>query len=386
MNYGSVKNDSYDGFKQIVSTSLNSDDWKIEKTFRRSSENEVIKGIEIDDNRNYYITVNNLKTTKSRKTENILGFESILLDIDFHNLQDETVRQKTIDTLIYAIETQEYNLPYTKINHTGRGLHFVVDVEQTSYLLEWKYYLASKSLIDHYQSEINKISRDYGISTVVEIDKIASGKPAGLRRLENTINQKNKKLVRTVLNNYDEYTLDELILTYGSFERNSKRKDTSKRTNKPVFKQTSYVKKLAQSRVNLITEYTPHNSNKRHVTLFLLYNNLIILKTPGEAKKDVLAFNNNFSRPLKKNEINHIFRHIDDNGHYWFTTDTFRDWIGIYVPTRRESRKSAKSNKDKIKKKIISLISKKTMTYQEIADKFKVSVSTVKRYAKESKK
>lgn len=365
-----METEKYNGFRHIVCLNKQTGITHFVKSVRESDFKASSKELEINSSLDYYYSKNTFKTAKNRRTEDLLGLNTIVIDIDTHDTPRNELKG-VISVLTHSLTNDNHNLPMTKIINTGRGIQIHIEIIQTSYVLSWLYKKVAEQIIEEYKKAIKDIKSTYSLKCNIDVDSTATTNVVGLIRLVNTYNTVSKTKVIEIFNNNRLYDLNDLI------------KDEAPTKKIQPIMAGGFEVNLINSRIRHI--YNNHETviGNRKKTIFLLYNNLIQVKENEEAKADVIRFNKSLRTPLKQNEVYEVFNYISKKGFLRFKQSTFIDWLGgEQITTREDQRKEKRHAKFLRDEKIKSLLSNEILTYREIAKTVGVTEKTIKRQAR----
>lgn len=373
---------------------------------RENGKKEVIA---LKPNHDYYTTPNPMKyivdpiTKKKgvRSLANLRGLNSIVVDLDFHNLgiaDNEQYKGIVIDLvglLHQSLFNREVIPEPNKVIFSGRGAHLWWYFEQ-EYPSETKRKLYL-SVVDAIISEIESvINNDYKYSSVPNIiDAGVSKNMWGLIRLAG-INQNSKQAVECLYQSDNKYTLQglaqELDLTNVT-NKLSVESITTKEAPKGIKTALSgKVKNMLYARKRIIenvvdakitdNSYIGHRRN----TMFMYYLHLKQLVGHDLAEFKTLELNQRYPKPLKEEEV---IAGIKINHVYKVSNKVFYEYLGAnkeYAENLNKPKNFVRDTKRKQSRKekeayIIELLNS-DLTYKEIATKLGCSVPTIKRYAK----
>lgn len=371
------------------------------------SDNKVIN---LDSNKNYYITRNPMRSAKKRGNNEIRGITHLVIDIDRISADEpEKSYYEAAKHVLWLInrdlvETNEI-LPFSKVVFSGRGLQLHYEIQQ---IAPFNIFISlADMLLNKITNQIEKLLLDYDLDNTYSVDLSASRNHAGLVRLAG-VNQKSNEIIKHY-NSNKKYTLNQLLIF---FEIGQEKKTRTEHVSKTVTKASDLhrgrLTKLEQ--IQAIRIESKNFKGYRNKLVFLYFNSLIALKESDPLTK-VYHFNNNFPNPIKKSEIEAMKRYLNESGYLRFKSETFYGkWLEVTEKEKKEiktidNRKRNHSEvgkearqKQKIKEKEqrhyrnkyerdkrLNVLRDKTTTNKEKAALLNVSISTIQRLKREFK-
>lgn len=344
---------------------------------RDSFLSEVSK-LDFNPKLDYYYTPNTFKNPYTYKTDRLLGLRQFTVDVDMHGTR-KLARPELINTLAYAIAQDSYKVPYTSIINTGRGLQIVIELEQTSYKLEWLYKLVAKEIANLYIETVKEFKKDYEVYDYIEVDVPVTLKASGLVRLKGSTNTISKTKVKELYKNNALYSLNELKDMLGI-------KVGKQAYNELKNAPNGFKLALGTSRQKQIEKIGIIEVGNRNNTLYLMYNNLIMYMDKDQAEAKVREHNKSHTEaPLSDREMQGIINSVNRFGHRYYTQDNFYSLLGIDKPiTYRAKRVMKRKAKESRSQEIINLLNTTSKTHQEIADLMGVSKRTIANICKDN--
>lgn len=335
------------------------------------------KNLEINPQNDYYITANVLTTleNKSKTQSNLLAIDNIVIDIDCHSNIDEYSKIDSFKELLFRISHDKIIQQPNIIHYTGRGLQLWFCIERMSGKLSFLYKIAVDMLIKILQDIIT----EYELP--LKIDCVASKNIVGYFRLFETFNTKTGKKTEYEIKHEVKLNINDFIsqLEEAVPIQEPKKQVTLEKTYEGL--QRSRMKKI-EFLIKL--RNSPIGNELRDIFLFLYYNASVQIMNRDEAKK----LTNKLNKELFKNSLDnldYIYKYIDEKGFLKFKTATFNDWIQITENEEKEWQKNKrrKANKQERNEKIIEL-KKQGYKNKEIAKKLNIDQDTVTNFFKKS--
>lgn len=370
-----LQTQEYDGFYHFYTINKKTDKVNFIGSTRKGDEKGFKDDLSVNKNLDYFITKNTFKVAKTRSNDMVLGLNAIVIDIDFHNLKKTNQRQ-AVDTISNYLMNERHSLKFSHIVDSGRGVQVHIKIEQTSYVLAWLYKKITEDICNQFKKELDVMKEMYTLNYDIDVDVASSINISGLVRLENTINTISKTNVSIIYDTNNIFDLNDLIEDI----------EIEKLQNNKEFSCDTFTRNLCNSRIRyLYSKDHVIEIGNRMKSLFLLYNNLVQVKSKNDARNDILRFNKLLTKPLKINELDVMMNYINKKGFLKFKQSTFLEWCGgETIETRAVKRKNNKQAKELRNKKMLAMLKDKTITYEQIAEALDVTSRTVKRYAKEN--
>lgn len=261
-------------------------------------DSEAIKELYIRNDRDYYITLNDLNTHE-RNSSNIIAFNGFMVDIDYRN---KGLTEQTALHLAYDIMKQKNIFQPSMIFNSGRGFWMVWKIETvvngtTNITRTWR----------QIQSDLVKTFSGIGADPAVTA-------PNNLMRLPGSINQKNGRLTHLINYTGNEYTLRQFIDEVSTYDAE---KQPKRRTGKVNHLFNEYNLNLTRYHdiVKFIELRNFDIEGQRNILLFLARNFLNLAGTP-DPDKEIEELNRKLVNPLPKKELKYLNK---DSKKYFYT-------------------------------------------------------------------
>lgn len=360
-----------------------------------------IKKIQCQNSYHIYGTLNTFFGRK-RLTEKLCNLSGYYIDLDCHNVESAYQAEKaTMSTyqLLKELFDNGTLLRPTMITATGRGLglFYVFDhsIAATEGTIRFRlfYDKVYQSLLTQYRSVLEKQHCIMVVDTSVT-------DATRLVRIPGTYNPKIGLYCRLVEYNTIEddtpmyFSIEDIIqgnhLEMGKGDSNYK-KNKSHISNPAM-------KKVQEARIASLKRLQSLRGSQcvgkcREKMCFIIFQSFVQLYNTNSAVQALIDFNDAFPVPLSEKELSHIIRVTKNSnqGFYKYTTDKIIQDLSITPEelystdfSQAITRKIKREIKEQKRRKILSLLTDTTITYQEISDIAGVSKRTVSNIAKKS--
>ncbi len=333
--------------------------------------------------KDYYITANGFKNTKTRNTDSLFTLHNIVIDIDCHNpLIPIKEMDMAISSFLYFFEDlynePDFPTPNTIVN-TGRGIQIWWAINPLSYKLKNVYNSARNDII----KKIEEMLKSIETLNVLKVDKTASKNYCGYYRFPGSYNSKVGR--QSSFSFCSEEYLD--LLEYCKKIENPIYKEIV--NQKGVFNLDVYRENVLYRLISLRNHEC--NGYRDLMALILCNAYLSCDRTEDEAKEAVLRLNQEFSVPMPENKLL-AYMSSSFRKYYKFTNKKIIEILGIEPEEQKilnfysnETVKKAKEEKRRIKRsrnQQIIILFLQGLTQIEIASLVGCSQPTVCRVIK----
>lgn len=348
-----------------------------------------------------YFTLNSFYG-KNRSIVGLHSLQNLWVDIDDHSGENvSTARARgCVSTIVRRLERDNLPIPFAVFS--GRGVH-----------LFWPIINCGKEYLDRWnnvQKELQEyitgiLEDDYSMANW-EVDAKAAD-AARIIRMPGTFNYNAMKWSRFIKTNYTEPTA---LKVFEEFFCTEKQKNNI-RDNKHIgdVRETGWSKRLAKARVMALMRFAEDramNIEGSRNTFTAILASCLLCSGEEDAQQRLLAFCRRLTPSQKDSEILTTFRSCEKNQYSW-SNKTIIDRLGMSRTEEKRFRENTqkisaikdlrkkKSNKTRDEKRAVQKKKKEGLysrmpflmaqglSYSEIAIKLNISLSTVKRHAKE---
>lgn len=365
------------------------------------------------EDKDIWISLNLFTTGKSRTADNCRELTGFYFDLDKHDAPKNKIRQavsKSTELLYSLIQKKILPMP-TIITDTGRGIgvYYIfrqsLAVTRSTEKQQKLYSFLYSKLADIFQYYFNS-------SSLLEVDRVVVNDRTRIVRLPGSYNTAAGDYC-SILNIGEDYfgtvryyDMSDFKQYVKKFEDECVREVRKEAKSMPVISFVGCTSTFLYNRVaQMIKLQQLFNSacinKRREYMCFIFYNSA--KQIYPDAIKRLYDFNENFIVPLNENEIKHVIKSVDSNvtdtytGYYKLTDTWIVDKLDLTKDeleatligqSQRQIQRAAAKELTRTKKqernsKVIELLEKGS-TYADIAKMIKISVSTVKRIAKDN--
>lgn len=295
---------------------------------------EYDKAIELDDfpiNADLYICPNGSATPHTRKSEYIVNIQNFVIDIDAHN---STLTTEELNAHINEFEQTLLDGLIVKpnfINHTGRGLHLWYCFQPC--------YKTMKKIVDStIDMTIQHIKELMNEEEILQLDSPSSFKLNGLFRIPYSYNTKAKmwsygNMIHDELPNINDIrnTLKQAGYKSNYFED----KKTKSNYNPKKYKKQIPNQEMKdflpcwihrEKFIRYLLKTRKIEEGQRDIMLFATYTVLSRLYETNDAREQLEAINNSFTKPLTDGEVRTICFEIERKKHK-FSNERFLTFV-----------------------------------------------------------
>lgn len=286
-------------------------------------DSETIKDLYIRDDRDYYITVNDLEAHR-RESSDVIALNGFMVDIDY---RDKGLTEQGALHLAYDIMKQKNIFQPSMIFSSGRGFWMIWKIETvvngtTNITRTWR----------QIQSDLVNAFSGIGADPAVKA-------PNNLMRLPGSINQKNGRLTHLINYTGNEYTLRQFIDEISTYDAE---KQPKRRTGKLNHLFNEYNLNLTRYHdiVKFIELRNFDIEGQRNILLFLARNFLNLAETP-DADKLIAELNGKLIDPLTDKELSYLNK---DSKQYHYTNKRLIEVMDITPSEQRHMATIISSN------------------------------------------
>lgn len=279
-------------------------------------DSEAIKDLHIRKDRDYYITLNDLKSHE-RTSSNVIAFNGFMVDIDY---KDKGLTEQAALHLAYDIMKQKNIFQPSMIFSSGRGFWLVWKIESvvngTSNISRaWQ----------QVQSDLVNAFNGIGADSAVTA-------PNNLMRMPASVNQKNGQATHLIDYTGNEYTLRNFIDEVSTYDATKKKRSTGKVNH--LFNEHN----LNMTRYHDILKFIELRSfdikGQRNVLLFLARNFLNLTGING-ASGLIEELNQKLIEPLTSKELAYLNK---DSKKYFYTNKRLVEVMDITPDEQRHMK------------------------------------------------
>lgn len=367
----------------------------------------------VPEDKDIWISLNLFKTGKSRTADNCRELTGFYFDLDKHDAPKNKIRQAVSKStqLLYSLVKKKILPMPTIITDTGRGIGVYYIFRQS--LAVTCSTEKQQKLYSFLYSKLADILQYYFNSTaLLGVDRVVVNDRTRIVRLPGSYNTAAGNYC-SILNIGEDYfgtvryyDMSDFKQYVKKFEEVCVREVRKEAKSMPIISFVGCTSTFLYNRVaQMIKLQRLFNSacinKRREYMCFIFYNSA--KQIYPDAIKRLYDFNRNFIVPLNENEIKHVIKSVDSNvtdtytGYYKLTDawivdklDLTKDELEatlIGQSQRQIQRAAAKeltmTKKQERNSKVLELLEKGS-TYADIAAMIEISVSTVKRIAKDN--
>lgn len=278
----------------------------------------------------YYITANTT-TRNNRISKELFALQNIVIDIDCHSEKiDSYDREVCLDVIANAINNSNI-IPTPNIIHwTGRGLQLWYHIESAAASLLFVYRQCVTALAETISCELKKLQNNDSIYNSFSVDNVSSNNPVGLYRLFGSYNTNTGHRTCYSITQSQSYTLNGLLqlLPEPASEQGQGHAIVRNYKTKSNVKYISLQhKRIEILKWIILKRNASIGEEQRDIICFLAYNAAVQYMTKSMAQQLVKSINNMFKQPL--DDLNYIFKYIDQKGCLQFKNNTWYKWIGM---------------------------------------------------------
>lgn len=367
-----------------------------------------------DTHTDTWVSLNLYASGKSRTAANVREINGFYFDLDKHDGTSAQIKRailKTYNKILELVNTKVLPAP-TAITNTGRGLglYYIFSrslavTENTEKQRKLYSYLYSKvaDILQYYMQDKN----------LLEVDMVVVNDLARIVRLPGTYNTAAKTyctlpyIGTDYFGNVHFYELSDFKGYIKKYESECIMPTVKKEAVKmQLISFSGCTSTFLYNRLQQITKLQTYfnaacTNNRREYMCFVYYNTA--KQIYANAKELLFEFNGKFISPLSDQEVEHVITSVDRNvaethrGYYklpdvWIieklklTQEELKvTMLGQTQRTlQREAAKEATKEKRNTRNtKVLNMLSENIYTYKQIATIMEISLSTVKRIARE---
>lgn len=364
-----------------------------------------------DYNKDYWISLNLFTSGKERIASNCRELTGFYFDLDKHDASKSVIDAavKNSYKLLYSLIGKNILPEPTIITETGRGLGvyyiFKDSIAVTnSTIKQQKYYAFLYSKI----TEI--LENNFNRTSLLEVDRVVINDRTRIVRLPGTYNTAAGHYCSIACIGEDYfgsvlyYDLSDFKAYVDKFNLQVAKTEVIKESKNVISFvgcTSPFLYNRAQQMEKLQLYFNSESINKRREYMCFIYYNTVKQIYP-DAVERIKAYNNNFIEPLSDQELKHVIKSVDDNitethqGYYKLPDKWIVDKLNLSEEElkvtligqtqrliQREAAKEHTANKRRERDlKVIELLLNECNTYKDIATELNISISTVKRIAK----
>lgn len=366
-----------------------------------------------DYSKDCWISLNLFTSGKQRIATNVRELTGFYFDLDKHDASKNKIDKAVMNSykLLYSLVDKNILPEPTIVTKTGRGLgvYYIFNnsiAVTDSTLKQQKYYTYL------YTKIADILGMHFNKTSLLEVDRVVVNDHTRIIRLPGTYNTAAGRYCSIASIGVDYFGLPLYydLSTFKSYVDKYTMQITKKEVLKESKKVISFVgctSPFLYNRVKQMEKLQYHFNmeciNKRREYMCFIYYNSVKQIFPDPIER-LETFNNNFISPLSYQELKHVVKSVDDNitethqGYYKLTDNWIIDKLDLSEDElkvtllgqsqrtiQREAAKEYTANKRKERdQKVLDLLTNTSNTYKEIALQLNISVSTVKRIAKDS--
>lgn len=363
---------------------------------------------DIINEKNCYVSLATFqKRDGARDSYNVFNQGILYFDIDTHAIENEeemlAVLRQAADTLTAAYDGNVLPIP-TMINFTGRGLgiFYILERSINDRIPELKNTrLAFKGIYSRLLKKYQEVLKDV---EKAEVDTAVMDK-ARLVRVAGTLNPNSGTRCRTIFRNEDGYghmtyvsSLDDLGKYVKVKRYIPSRYDKVRKPHRNTSVESALKKR--EETLNKLIEMRKDEVGQRHMTLFIAYQTLAVIYNERDAFAVLKAMNTRYTHPLSERELMGIVRSTKRKKPCKYTNKKIQQVLNISAyecrkigfmqhNARKEERARIKAKHKKEREErnqlILEFVDMGFYSYAEIALRFGVSKSLVKKIVKDEK-
>lgn len=362
-----------------------------------------------------WISLNLFTSSNSRAASNCRELTGFYFDLDKHDGSVNQIRQAVLKSsaLLYDLVDKKILPKPTIVTNTGRGLGIYYVFENT--LAITTNTEKQQKLYTYLYSKLADILNSYfADSSLLEVDPVVINDRSRIVRLPGSYNSSARSYCSIQFIGADRfghvayYNLSDFKPFIQKYEESCVKEVKQESKVMPVISFTGCTSTFLYNRVSQMCKlqhlFNFECTNKRREYMCFIYYNSAkqIYSNAADMLRD---FNRDFLEPLSDSEIAHVIKSVDTSyaashsGYYKLSDQWIIDKLKLSQEeldatligqSQRKLMREAAKEKTKATRlerdmKIVALLKNESLTYEMIAFRSQVSLSTVKRIAKANK-